>query len=453
MWQEFLDSVLLDVRNYTRPSALTQYIIILICFVVAHFAANYSRPVMNRWLAKRQRWPLWIRQFFFAMIKHIRLIYFFFLTALARAIMLQTMMAPRSYFINLAATVAAAMILALVVSRLIRNKFLRRSFKWLAWIGAFLYFTGYYDETINVLKSFSISIGDFELSLYTVGVTIFYLTIFLSGARILGLFLENQVQNIEDITPSQRVLASKVISFSLITIAVLVGLRMVGLDLSNFALLSGAIGVGIGFGLQKVVSNLVSGVILLLDKSIKPGDVISLGETFGWITHLGSRYVSVNTRDGKTFLIPNEDLITGQVVNWTHSSEAVRLDIYIGCSYHNDPHEVRRVCVEAVGELERVLKNPKPVCHIVNFGESSVDYVLRFWIKDPTSGLTNVRGDAYLAVWDKLKAHDIEIPFPQRDIRIVSGAPVEPPRAENAAPGHGIEPDAEMVSSAMEVKD
>ncbi len=445
MWQEILERVQLELKNFSGRYTLTQLAILFVTFVLAHFAAKYSKPYMSRWLARRQRWPLWIRQFFFSMIKHLRLIYFFLMTLAIRAVMTQFLWETRSYWIKLAATVAGAMILVTVVSRLIRNRFLRRSFKWIAWIGAFLYFTGYLDDAIAICQALAIRIGDFELSLYTVGVAIFYLTIFISLARILQLFLDSQVQGVDDLTPSQKVLASKVISFTLFAIAFLVGLRMVGLDLSNFALLSGAIGVGIGFGLQKVVSNLVSGVILLLDKSIKPGDVISLGETFGWITHLGSRYVSVNTRDGKTFLIPNEDLITGQVVNWTHSSEAVRLDIYIGCSYNNDPHEVRNLCIEAAAELPRVLNNPKPVCHIVNFGESSIDYILRFWIKDPTSGLTNVRGDVYLAVWDKLKAHEVEIPYPHRDVRIVN--------APDMMGASEPEPDAEMQSSAQTVKD
>ena len=187
--------------------------------------------------------------------------------------------------------------------------------------------------------------------------------------------------------------------------------------------------MGLGFGLQKVVSNLVSGVILLLDRSIKPGDVISLGETFGWINSLGARYVSITTRDGKEYLIPNEDLITGQVVNWSHSNDYVRLDIYFGTAYADDPHEVRRIAIEASQKVERVLSFKKPVCHIVGFGDSSVDYILRFWISDPTGGLTNIRGNVYLALWDAFKEHGISIPFPQREVRLLGNDP-EPPGSE-----------------------
>ena len=186
-------------------------------------------------------------------------------------------------------------------------------------------------------------------------------------------------------------------------------------------MLSGAVGVGIGFGLQKVVSNLVSGIIILMDRSIKPGDVISLGETFGWINALGARYVSVVTRDGKEYLIPNEDLITSQVVNWSHSNRFVRLDIHFGTSYDDDPHEVRRIAIEATKAVSRVLDGPgrTPVCHIVGFGDSSVDYILRFWIDDPTGGLTNIRGNVFLALWDAFKKNGISIPFPQREVRVL----------------------------------
>jgi len=160
-----------------------------------------------------------------------------------------------------------------------------------------------------------------------------------------------------------------------------------------------------------------------LDKSIKPGDVISLGDTFGWIEALGARYVSVVTRDGKEYLIPNEDLITGQVVNWSHSNDFVRLDLHFGTAYGDDPHLVRKIAIEAALSVKRVLPDRAPVCHIVNFGSSSVDYVLRFWIKDPTGGLTNIRGDVYLALWDAFNEHAISIPFPQQEVRILNERP------------------------------
>ncbi len=166
----------------------------------------------------------------------------------------------------------------------------------------------------------------------------------------------------------------------------------------------------------KVSSNLISGVILLLDKSIKPGDVIELEDTFGWITSLGARYVSVNTRDGKEYLIPNEDLITHRVVNWSFSNQLVRLEIPIGVSYDSDPHEVRRIVREAAVQPARVDETTAPVCHLTGFGDSSLDFLLRFWIRDPQNGVVNIKGEVLLAVWDALKANGIEIPYPHRHL-------------------------------------
>jgi len=147
--------------------------------------------------------------------------------------------------------------------------------------------------------------------------------------------------------------------------------------------------------------------------------VISLGDTFGWINSLGARYVSVVTRDGKEYLIPNEDLITGQVVNWSHSNDFVRLDIYFGTAYGDNPHEVRKLAIAAAQSVDRVLKTRPTVCHVVGFGDSSVDYILRFWISDPTGGLTNIRGNVYLALWDTFAENGISIPFPQREVKML----------------------------------
>jgi small-conductance mechanosensitive channel len=247
-------------------------------------------------------------------------------------------------------------------------------------------------------------------------------------ARLLTRTATNRIQKNADISPSMQVLAIKGIQLVLFGGAVFIGLKAVGFDLTGLAVLSGAIGVGLGFGLQKVVSNLVSGIIILLDKSIKPGDVISLGDTFGWIESLGARYVSVVTRDGKEYLIPNEDLITGQVVNWSHSDEFVRLDLFFGTAYDDDPHLVRKLAVQAALNVNRVLQDRAPVCHIVGFGDSSVDYILRFWIRDPTGGLTNIKGNVFLALWDIFKENGISIPFPQREVRVLkSGDQAAPP--------------------------
>jgi small-conductance mechanosensitive channel len=307
-------------------------------------------------------------------------------------------------------------------TRLIRSAVLRTVVRYGAWAYVTLAILNLRDEAAALLDGIGFNLGEVRLSLLLLVQAVIVVTALVMAARFVTRTTATRIEQNEDISPSMRVLIVKLMQAALYGAAIFVGLRATGIDLTGLAVLSGAIGVGLGFGLQKVVSNLVSGVIILLDKSIKPGDVISLGDTFGWINTLGARYASVVTRDGKEYLIPNEDLITGQVVNWSHSNEFVRLDIFFGTAYDNDPHEVRRIAIEAASSVKRVLTDRPPVCHIVGFGDSSVDYILRFWITDPTGGLTNIRGNVYLALWDAFKEHVISIPFPQREVRVLEGS-------------------------------
>lgn len=298
-------------------------------------------------------------------------------------------------------------------TRLIHNNLLRRVVNWAAWKWITLRIVGLDSEIQQMLESARIGLGESTISVWQILQGLTLLALLFVGARFLTRTTTTRVNSNEEMSPSMRVLVVKATQVALYGAAFFIGMRAVGIDLTGLAVLSGAIGVGLGFGLQKVVPNLVSGVIILLDKSIKPGDVISLD----------ARYVSVVTRNGKEYLIPNEDLITGQVVNWSHSNDYVRLDIYFGTAYHDDPHNVRNLAIEAAKSVDRVLSSPRaPVCHIVGFGDSSVDYILRFWIKDPTGGLTNVRGQVFLALWDTFKANDISIPFPQREVKMIEGS-------------------------------
>jgi small-conductance mechanosensitive channel len=201
-------------------------------------------------------------------------------------------------------------------------------------------------------------------------------------------------------------------------LAVVLALGSIGIDLTAFAVFSGAVGVGVGFGLQKVVSNLISGVILLLDRSIKPGDVIGIDGTYGSVIALNARYASVQTRDGKEYLIPNEDLITQQVTNWSFSDDLVRLHVKVGISYRSDPHAAIRLGLEAARDVPRVLSEPAPTCLLVEFGDSTIDLELRFWIRDPVNGITNVRSAVMLNMWDLYRQHGIELPHPQRDLTL-----------------------------------
>lgn len=231
---------------------------------------------------------------------------------------------------------------------------------------------------------------------------------------------ENRIESVKGLNPSIKVLVHKFIRIILLALALVIAISSMGVDLTVLTIFSGAIGLGLGFGLQKVVSNFVCGFILLTDHSVKPGDVIEIGETYGWINNLRGRYVSVITRDGTEHLIPNEDLVTQRVVNWSYTNNLVRIRTPIGISYKSDPHQAIKIIREVADKNPRVLKKPEPTVQMRAFGDSSLDLELRCWINDPVNGIGNVRSSLLLDVWDAFKKHDIEIPFPQRDVHIRS---------------------------------
>ncbi len=206
----------------------------------------------------------------------------------------------------------------------------------------------------------------------------------------------------------------------LFSLCVVIAFHYLGIDLTVFALFSGALGLGLGFGLQKVFANLVSGFIILADKSIKPGDVIQLGDKYGWINFLGSRYVSVVTRDGTEHLIPNENLITGEVINWSYSQNLVRLHVPAGVAYGSDLEKARELMMAAAADTLRVLKDPKPACLLVGFGDSTVNLEVRVWINDPQNGIASVKSDIFWGIWQRFREHGIELPFAQRDVHLKS---------------------------------
>lgn len=218
--------------------------------------------------------------------------------------------------------------------------------------------------------------------------------------------------------PAMQVLVLKLTKIVLLTFAVAAALNSVGIDLTGFAVFSGAVGVGVGFGLQKVVSNLVSGVILLLDQSIKPGDVIQIDNNYGWITKLNARFVSVTTRDGMEYLIPNEDLITQRVTNWTYSDDRVRLHVPFGIGYSCDVPLAMRLAIDAAKAADRVLDAPEPTCLMMGFGENTINLELRFWIRDPHNGTHNVRSKVMLGLWERFRDSGIEMPLPQRELTL-----------------------------------
>lgn len=316
------------------------------------------------------------------------------------------------------ASLLTAWVLIRLASTLVENASVARVIAIFAWTVAALNIFGLLNPTMVILDSWSINIGEVRLSplsVLKIGLSLWF-ALWLANA--MSTLLERRMERSQTTNASTRVLVTKLTRITLVLLAILIALSSVGIDLTALAIFSGALGVGLGFGLQKIFSNLVSGVILLMDKSIKPGDVISLGATFGWINYLGLRYASVITRDGIEHLIPNEELITQRVENWSYSNKLVRLKAPIGISYDADVRMAMKLCIESAQKASRVQLDPEPKCQLMGFGDNSVNLELRIWIDDPEQGRANLLSEVLLNVWDSFHEHGISIPYPQRDLHV-----------------------------------
>jgi small-conductance mechanosensitive channel len=343
--------------------------------------------------------------------------------------------------LEIAASLLMAWLVITIASRLISNPVWARAVAITAWTVAALNILRLLDPTVALLDSFAIQFGAVRISLLTVTKSVFALAVLLWLATALSEAMEARLRHSPNLTPSVQVLFGKLLKFSLVTIAVLAAISTTGMDLTALAVFGGALGVGIGLGLQRVVANLFSGLILLVDKSIKPGDVVAVAGTYGWVNTLGGRYVSVVTRDGIEHLIPNEEFITTRVENWTHSDSKIRIKIPIGVHYQSDVERALQICVECAARTSRVLDDPRPICQLRAFGDNAVDLELRVWIADPMNGINNVRSDILRLIWKAFHDEGVEIPYPQRDLHFRGEAPL---RVSITQDGAGKAPEAAL---------
>jgi small-conductance mechanosensitive channel len=401
-------------------SGAVQILAVALAFLGAHLAAARVARSLGR-VAWGWRYEQQVRRIAAALEPLTLPI--LWLTLLWLVVLVATQAGLPYQVVKIVVSLITAWVVIRLTTTLVRDTAWSRFIAICAWTIAALNILNLLDPATEVLDRIAVTLGGLRISALLVIKAALSLALLLWLATMAARLLERRITTAPNLTPSLRVLLSQLLKIVFVTLAIVVALNSVGIDLTAFAVFTGALGVGVGFGLQKVISNFVSGVMLLLDKSVKPGDVISVGETFGWVNSLGARYVSVVTRDGMEYLIPNENLITQQVVNWSYSSDQVRLRIRVGVAYNADIRRACALCREAAAEAPRVLETPAPVCLVLGFGESSVELELRLWINDPRNGVGNVKSEVLLRIWDKFHAHGIEFPYPQRDLHVK--APLE----------------------------
>jgi len=292
------------------------------------------------------------------------------------------------------------------------------------WVLVALHILGLLPVAVEILDDYAVVLGKSRISLYTV--TSFVLSIALLS--LVGLWLTNGIQSLvrrsNALDDSIKIVLTKLTRFLFLALAVVVAMITAGIDLTALAVFGGALGVGLGLGLQRIVSNFVSGVILALEKSIHPGDVITVGNTFGVIQALHARHIVVRNRDGQDILIPNETLFNTEIINWSYGDRNVRFRLPVQISYQDDPELAMALMEQAARETERVLTDPSPAARLMGFGDNGINLELRLWVNDPENGVNNVRSDAYLRIWRAFRTAGISIPYPQRDVRLIPTGPV-----------------------------
>ncbi len=294
-----------------------------------------------------------------------------------------------------------------------------RAISWAMWLGAVLHITGLLPELRGWLDELSLPLGKHQLSLLNVIEGTLSVGITLLLALWAGRLLENRVMAVRGMDANLRVVFSKLIKMVFMVLAVLIALPLVGIDITVLSVFGGAVGVGLGFGLQKIAANYISGFAILLDRSIKLGDLVTIEGRYGEVTRLMARYVVVKGFDGTEAIIPNESVITSTVVNHSYSDTLAQIAIPVRVAYASDLPMALEVLRAAADGNDRVLKEPPPAAVLKNFGESGVDLELMAWISDPELGRATLRSDLGLAILAAFREKGIEIALPQREVRVL----------------------------------
>jgi len=324
-----------------------------------------------------------------------------------------------------AVSLLAAWVMIKLFSHVVRNRLWSRVVFFMAWTLAALDILGVLGEVEGTLDRLAFPYGNARISALNIVRAIIVLGILLWGTGLVRRFFERRVMAAQSLTPSLQGLFIQLLKLGLPMIAVLIALPLVGINLTALTVFGGAFAVGAGLGLQHAVSNLISGLMLLSGGSIRPGDVIAVkdmagAKTYGRVNSVGARFVSLQTRDGIDYLVPNDTFLSGGVENWSHLDHNIRLRVQFGAADDSDPRRVIALALEAAAGVPRVLTSPPPVCFLSNFGETGMRFELRFWIGDPMNGCGNVRGACTLAIWEAFQANGIRTPSATRDLRILS---------------------------------
>jgi small-conductance mechanosensitive channel len=420
-------------QQLASPEILAEVIAVLVTALVAVLGSQ----LVKRWANKRQTdgHPRWQNVLVEAMTLLSPSFIAAILLLIVRGVFTTMQLHTALLEVALQLVVALALVrLAVYVLRLVLgpNSWIRAwetRITLLLWLVLSFELLGWFDGVERTLDSLDLLPGKAKFSLWQLLKGIVVVTGFVIITSLIARTIERRVMKMDGLAVSTRIGISKFSTFLLVGLGLLLGINAAGVDVTALTVLTGAIGLGLGFGLQAIASNFVSGFVLLMDKSIKPGDVISFTgttgtstENFGWVQELRGRYVVVRDRDGVETLVPNQNLITNSVINWSYSDQRVRLRLPVTISYQDDPEVALRLLIDAASNHPRILKEPAPVSRLMSFEEHGMRCEARFWIRDPMNGVNNVRSDVNREIWRLFKQHGVTIPVLQADVRVVQRA-------------------------------
>jgi small-conductance mechanosensitive channel len=418
-----ISEILLFLEKWLQTNVLTwrtaaQWVWALIALVLALVVWRLVRPRLERWRFANVN-PL-SRGAVYVLVQTGGLVLFILLAQIGAGVV--EFLEYKPWVLDALSQLTAAGIAIRLLALTMPNKGLARSTATVVWVFVGLHILGLLSPFTNFLQGLSFSVGETTFTALGALKGLILAVVFLQAAVLVSKFALARISRMRDVSPSVQVLLGKTVKVILFTVAILMAMSSVGIDLTSLAIFSSALGVGIGFGLQTIISNYVAGIILLMDRSIKPGDTIEVGGVFGVVSGVYGRFSSVKTRDGKEYLIPNEQFVTNEVINWTYSDNNIRLKIPVGVAYEADVNKALRLMEEAPKGMKRILESPAPRAMLIEFGDSSVNLELRAWIGDTNDGVTNIKSDVLRRIWDLFHENDVVFPFPQRDVFLKPGS-------------------------------
>ncbi len=433
------DSSLKDLfLRLTSPEILAEVIAIVVAGLVALAGAQFVRT-WHKTHTSTSRQPAWQSQLLEGTVIVAPYLVALIVLLIVRAIL--TAVRAHTAAVDTALQLTTAVVLIRLGVYLLRlmlgpDSWIRtweNRITLVVWLVMSFSLVGWLDTIESTLNRINLIPGKAQFTLWALLKGLVIVTAFVIITSLIARAFERRVMRLEQLAVSTRIGVSKFTYFLLVSLGIMLGINAAGVDVTTLNVLTGAIGIGLGFGLQAIASNFVSGFVLLMDKSIKPGDVISFTghtgtstENFGWVQELRGRYVVVRDRDGVETLVPNQNLITSPVINWSYSDRRVRIRLPVMVSYDDDPEIALKLLFSAAEHHPRILREPPPVTRLMAFEDYGMRLEVRFWIADPMNGVNNVRSDVNRAIWRIFRENGVKIPVAQRELRMIERSATPP---------------------------